>query len=316
MARAGSSCTTERGGPRVREVRAARGRAESGGQSARLRELLDQPGILVMPCCFDALSAKLIERAGLQLTFMSGFSVAASKALPDTGLLSYGEMVDQLREICAAISIPVIADGDTGYGNAVNAKRTVRGYAAAGAAGIMIEDQVAPKRCGHTRGKEVVSRDEAVARMRAAVDARNEIGSDIVIVARTDAAKCVSLDEAIERANLFHELGAEITFVEAPVSESDMRRIARETPGKRLVNCLEGGDTPIYPPEQLAEMGFHIAAYPLSLVSASVRAMEQTLQSLKAGRPAEVEAQIKTFPELRAIVGFDDYYTEEARYKC
>ncbi|MBI1882251.1 MAG: isocitrate lyase/PEP mutase family protein, partial [Chloroflexi bacterium] len=139
----------------------------------KLRVLLAQPGLITMPCCFDAFSARLIERAGFSLTFMSGFAVSATRlGLPDTGLISYGEMVEQGHNICRAVSIPVIGDGDTGYGNTLNVKRTVSGYAQAGFAGVMIEDQVAPKRCGHTRGKQVVSRGEALTRIQAAVDAR------------------------------------------------------------------------------------------------------------------------------------------------
>ncbi|MFT5694874.1 MAG: 2-methylisocitrate lyase-like PEP mutase family enzyme, partial [Myxococcota bacterium] len=168
-----------------------------------LRGLLEQPGLRVMPCCFDALSARLIEDAGFPLTFMSGFAVAAARlGAPDTGLISYGEMLDQGRNICDAVSIPIIGDADTGYGNPLNVKRTVRGYAQAGFACAMIEDQVAPKRCGHTRGKEVVSRDEAAARIRAAVAAREE-GSDILIMARTDARFGHGLEEAIERCRIF-----------------------------------------------------------------------------------------------------------------
>mmetsp|Transcript_4483 Transcript_4483/g.7859 ORF Transcript_4483/g.7859 Transcript_4483/m.7859 type:complete len:333 (-) Transcript_4483:797-1795(-) len=284
-------------------------------QAEKLRELLKEPGILLMPCCFDPLSAKLVQRAGFQLTFMSGFSVAASKGLPDTGLLSYAEMRDQITEICAAVTIPLIADGDTGYGNAINVKRTVKGYSAAGAAGILIEDQVNPKRCGHTRGKSIVSRDEALSRVQAAVDARNE-GSDIVIVARTDAAACESLEEAMIRAQMFYEIGAEITFVEAPTSIEDMQSVCKNTPGARLANCLEGGgDTPFLEPKILESMGYKIAAYPLSLVSASIKAMEQTLVALKNGDSNAVNQNIKTFPELREVVGFDSYYQEEDKYR-
>jgi 2-methylisocitrate lyase-like PEP mutase family enzyme len=153
-----------------------------------------------MPCCWDALSARLIERAGFPLTFMSGFAVSAARlALPDTQLISYAEMLDQGRSICDAVQIPVIGDADTGYGNAVNVKRTVTGYARAGFAAAMIEDQLAPKRCGHTRGKDVVSRGEAIARIQAAVDARDE-GAGVLILARTDAAAVHGLDEAIARA--------------------------------------------------------------------------------------------------------------------
>ncbi|MEQ9609257.1 MAG: isocitrate lyase/PEP mutase family protein, partial [Kiloniellaceae bacterium] len=149
---------------------------QSASRAETLRRLLAKPEIAVMPCCFDALSAKLIEQAGFSVTFMSGFAVSAARlGLPDTGLISYGEIVDAGRSICAATTLPVIGDGDTGYGNAVNVKRTVKGYAQAGFAAVMIEDQVWPKRCGHTRGKAVVDRGEAVARIRAAVDAREEL---------------------------------------------------------------------------------------------------------------------------------------------
>ena len=156
-----------------------------------------------MPCCFDALSARLIEQAGFAATFMSGFGVAAARlAMPDTGLISFGEMLDQGRSICQATTLPVIGDSDTGYGNALNVKRTVREYARAGFAAVMIEDQVAPKRCGHTAGKAVVERDEAILRIRAACDARDE-GADILILARTDARATHGLDEAIARARAF-----------------------------------------------------------------------------------------------------------------
>src|SRR4051812_43579746 len=166
----------------------------------RLAELLARPGLRPMPCCFDPHSAKLIERAGFALTFMSGFAVSAARiGAPDTGLISYAEMVDQGRNICGAVTIPVIGDADTGYGNAINVKRTVHGYANAGFAAAMIEDQVAPKRCGHTRGKDVVDRAEALARIRAAVDARDE-GAGILILARTDARATHGLDEALWRA--------------------------------------------------------------------------------------------------------------------
>src|SRR5215203_4323757 len=188
----------------------------------RLHLLLDRPGILLMPGCHDAVSARLIEEAGFELGFMSGFAVSAARlGMPDTGLISHGEMVDQGRSICGTVSIPMIGDGDTGFGSAQNVKRTVQGYAAAGFAAIMLEDQVAPKRCGHTEGKSVVGRDEALTRIRAAVDAR-DAGAGILIMARTDARACISLDEAIERCRLFREIGADITFLEAPVNEEEM----------------------------------------------------------------------------------------------
>lgn len=283
--------------------------------AARLRTLLARPGIRVMPCCWDALSARMIERAGFELTFMSGFAVSAARiGEPDTGLVSYGEMVAQGRDITSAVAIPVIGDGDTGYGNALNAKRTVRGYARAGFACVMIEDQLAPKRCGHTRGKSVVSRGEALARIRAAVDARAEVqaeGGDILVMARTDARATHGLDEAIARGRAFAELGADIVFVEAPRDESEMERVGREIEAPLMANLVEDGDTPWLAPDRLAALGFRVAAYPLALLSASVRAMRDALTSLADGRPAERRV---SFAELREIVGFDDYDAQSRRY--
>ena len=280
--------------------------------AAKLRALLAKPDFLVMPCCGDALGAKLVEQAGFPLTFMSGFSASAHKiGAPDTGLMSYGDMIDQGRDICSAVSIPVLGDGDTGYGNAMNVKRTVHGYARSGFAAIMIEDQVAPKRCGHTKGKKVTDRQEALDRIRAAVDARNE-GADILIKARTDARHELGLAEAIERMNLFREAGADILFIEAPRSIEEMRTICREVPGHHAANMLEGGDTPILPPAELAELGFKIAAYPLTLLSAAMKAMQAALAALKQGR--EPKELLLPFPELRKVVGFDAYYDEEQRY--
>ncbi|KAF0113556.1 MAG: carboxyvinyl-carboxyphosphonate phosphorylmutase [Rhodospirillaceae bacterium] len=280
--------------------------------TARLRAMLIESGILVMPCCFDALSARLIERAGFPLTFMSGFAVSACRfGAPDTGLVSYGEMVDQGRNICAAVSIPVIGDGDTGYGNAMNVKRTVRGYAAAGFAGVMIEDQVWPKRCGHTRGKRVVSWEEALARVRAAVDAREE-GTDILILARTDARATHGLAEAIDRTRAFADLGADITFLEAPLTEDEMRAYCAAVPGPKMANMLEQGETPLLVPERLEDIGYKIVAYPLTLMSAAVRAMQDALTALRQGRPPD---KLVDFVEIQDLAGFARYYSEEERYR-
>lgn len=280
--------------------------------NAKLRGLLEGPGIHVMPCCFDALSARLIQQAGFELSFMSGFATSAARiGAPDTGLISYGEMVQAGRDICAAVDIPVIGDGDTGYGNALNVKRTVRGYAQAGFAAVMIEDQVAPKRCGHTRGKLVVERDEAVNRVRAAVDAREE-GADILILARTDARHGHGLDEAIARAAAFAAAGADILFVEAPRSEQEMQRVVAEAPGCHMANLVEGGDTPLLPPAELAAIGYRIAAYPLTLLSTAMQAMTETLERMKRGE--DTADLLMDFGELRRRVGFDDYYAEEQRY--
>ncbi|WP_186400719.1 oxaloacetate decarboxylase [Stappia sp. P2PMeth1] len=280
--------------------------------AARLRAHLAATPLTVMPCCFDGLSAKLIGDAGFPVTFMSGFAVSAARiGAPDTGLISYGEMVDTGRNVCAATGALVIGDGDTGYGNALNVKRTVRGYAQAGFAAIMIEDQVAPKRCGHTRGKLVVDRTEAVNRIKAAVDAREE-GADILILARTDARHGHGLDEALERAAAFREAGADLLFVEAPQSVEEMERICREVPGIHMANLVEGGATPLLPHAELERIGYRLAAYPLTLLSAVTRAMQEALQVIKAGR--HPDEALLDFASLRKAVGFDAYYEEEANY--
>jgi 2-methylisocitrate lyase-like PEP mutase family enzyme len=277
----------------------------------KLRDLLATPGAHVTPACFDALSVRMIELAGFKVSFMSGFAVSAARlGMPDPGLISYAEMVEQGRDICNATSIPVIGDGDTGYGNALNVKRTVKGYAQAGFACAMIEDQVAPKRCGHTRGKLVVSRDEALGRVRAAVDARDE-GADILIMARTDARATDGFDEALWRIQAFADLGADILFLEAPENEKEMRAFCDGAPGYKMANLVEGGDTPLLSPDVLGEMGFKIVLYPLTLLNSAMTAMERALEALKAGSPPDT---LSDFAHLRDVVGFNDYYEAEKKY--
>ena len=285
----------------------------SNPKATKLRELISSGVFLPMPCCFDALSGKMIEQAGFNLTFMSGFAASASRiGAPDLGLMSYGEVVDHARNITDATSIPLIADGDTGYGNAMNVIRTVSGLAKAGCAGVLIEDQLAPKRCGHTPGKEVVGREEAFDRIKAAVDAR-ENGDDILIMARTDANHTYGLTEALERAQKFHDLGADILFVEAPKNEEEMKQICSELPGCKMANIVEGGLTPNIPMTELNEMGYQIAAYPLTLLSASMRAMKNALANLKSDTPRDKD--ILNFSELRNIIGFEEYYEISSQYE-
>ena len=280
----------------------------------RLRALLAAPGLHVMPGCFDALSSKLIADAGYPLSFMSGFSVSAVRlGMPDTGLISFGEMLDTLRAVTAAApDVAVLADGDTGYGNALNVQRTVREYAKAGAACVMIEDQVSPKRCGHTRGKQVVSRAESRMRIRAAVDARAD--HDILIMARTDARAVNGFDDALARCHDFVEEGADIIFLEAPESVEEMRSFCAEIPLPTMANIIDGGKTPILSPHELTRVGYKLAAYPLVLLSAAIAAMTQALAALApnatAARPPEL-----TFTQLQAIVGFPAYWDAETQYK-
>lgn len=285
----------------------------SASRTNRLRSLLAEPGLRLMPCAFDALSARLIEAAGFSLSFMSGFGVSAARlGLPDTGLISYAEMLDQGRSICEATNIPVIGDGDTGYGNPLNVKRTVRGYAQAGFAGVMIEDQLAPKRCGHTTGKQVVSRAEALARVRAAVDAREQ-GADILIVARTDARHPHGFAEALYRVQAFADLGADVVFLEAPVDRDEMRAFCSATHTPALANMLEGGHTPRLSPSELEELGYKIVAYPLTLLNASIVAMQRALGELHSGSPP---SGLLPFSALRTVVGFDAYDAEALGYRA
>src|SRR5829696_9846861 len=274
-----------------------------------LRNLLAQPNIEIMPGCHDALSAKLVADAGFNVTFMSGFAVAASRlGLPDTGLISFTEMLDTLRNCCAAVGkVPLIGDGDTGYGNALNVQRTVVEYARAGAAGVMIEDQVSPKKCGHTRGKQVISRAEARMKIRAAVDART--GADIVIMARTDARAVHGFDEALARCQDFEAEGADIIFLEAPESEDEMRRFCRAMTKPCMANIVPGGKTPVLAPDQLHKLGFKLALYPVMLLSSSIAAMQAGLQpGSKTPQPPTI-----SFDDLQGVVGFPDYWTRETR---
>ncbi|XP_042469578.1 2,3-dimethylmalate lyase-like isoform X1 [Zingiber officinale] len=309
-----------RRGPSVRKptVRTAVVALASDGDSAAkaLRKILETPGIHQGPACFDALSARLVERAGFQFCFMSGFSVSAAHlGLPDVGLISYGEMVDQGLQITQAVSIPVIGDGDNGYGNAMNVKRTVKGFIQAGFAGIIIEDQVSPKACGHTHGRKVVSREEAVMRIKAAIDARKESGSDIVIVARTDSRQAVSFEESLRRSRAFADVGADVLFIDALASREEMKALCDISPLlPKMANMLEGGGkTPILNPVELEQLGFRIVIYPLSLIGVSIRAMEDALAAIKSGR-LPPPGSLPSFDEIKDTLGFNDYYEEEKRY--
>lgn len=293
----------------------------------------DKP--ILLPCCYDGLTARLVARAGFEATFMTGFGVSGSNGFPDTQLFSYGEMVQSASIVSEALTnvaleynnkeekgrdpIPCIADGDTGYGNSVNCKRTVFGYARAGMAGIMIEDQLQPKRCGHVSGKSVVSFEEAVQRVKAACDARDEYnslygdGMAPLILARTDALKTDGFEHAIERCLAFRKAGCDMTFLEAPQTIEQMKEYCSRVSGPKLANMLEYGSTPILPPSELKEIGYTMAAYPLTLLSASIKAMQQALDLIKEGK--STDDLILTFDETKDAVGFTMYASEEDRYK-
>ena len=280
--------------------------------STKLRNLIKNNSFLPIPSCFDALSAKLIEQTGFDAMFMSGFAASASRiGEPDLGVMTLTEDLDQLNNITDATSLPVIGDGDTGYGNAMNVQRTVKSFAKIGCAGVLIEDQLSPKRCGHTPGKDVVSREEAFDRIRASVDAREE--KDILIMARTDANHTHGIKEAIERAQIFHELGSDILFVEAPKTEDEMRLICQEVPGCKIANIVEGGLTPNLSMKELEDIGYNMAVYPLTALSSAMKAMVDSLNKLKIDD--DRSSNLMSFTELRKRVGFDDYYEVSSRYE-
>ncbi len=280
--------------------------------SEKLRNLIKNNSFIPIPSCFDALSAKLIEQTGFNVMFMSGFAASASRiGEPDLGVMTLTEVLDQLNNITDATTLPVIGDGDTGYGNAMNVQRTVRSFAKIGCAGVLIEDQLSPKRCGHTPGKDVVSRQEAFDRIRASIDAREE--KDILIMARTDANHTHGIKEAIERAQKFHELGSDILFVEAPKTEEEMKLICQEVPGCKIANIVEGGLTPNLSMKELEEIGYNMAVYPLTALSSAMKAMVESLSKLK--KDDDRSDNLMSFTELRERVGFDNYYQISSKYE-
>nr|AAC64307.1 putative carboxyphosphonoenolpyruvate mutase [Arabidopsis thaliana] len=275
----------------------------------KLRNIMQSPGVLQGPCCFDALSAKLIERAGFPYCITS----ASRLGLPDKGLISYGEMVDQGQQITQSVSIPVIGDGGNGYGNAMNVKRTVKGYIKAGFAGIIINDEVC---CENTKSeRRVVSREEAVMRVKAAVDARRECDSDIVIVAQTDSREAISLEESLIRARAFTDAGADVLSVDSLVSREEMKAFCNVYPlVPKLANMLEsGGKIPILNPLELEEIGYKLVAYPISLIGVSIQAMQDALLAIKGGR-IPPPGSMASLEEIGEILGFDTYEEEEKRY--
>ena len=287
--------------------------AENAAQ--KLRRQLSGPEILVAPVVGDALSARLAHEAGFPLGLLGGFAIAAlGFGLPDAGLIDFTEVVTAVHNTCAANpGYPIIADGDTGYGNAMNVRRTVKEFARAGAAVILIEDQVWPKKCGHYGGKrEVIGRDEARLKIRAAVEARNEIGSDMMILSRTDARGAVNFDEAMARCEGFVAAGADIIFAEALETEAELKEFGRRFKHPKLANMMP--KTPVRSRAELKAMGFDIVTYNV-LIHAAVQAMQSTLTALKADNMASAPA-LAGFDEVTRLVGLPDYVTMEQRYKA
>jgi methylisocitrate lyase len=282
--------------------------------TTRVHQVLALHGSIVFPGVYDTLSAKIVQRVGFPMSFISGYSVAATAiGEPDLGLLTQTEIVERARRVCGSVSIPIIVDADTGYGNPLNVIRTVNELVSAGAAGCFLEDQVWPKKCGHMRGKRVIERTEYIDKVRAAVEAR--AGRDFFIVARTDALAAVSLDEAIARVTEARAAGADASFVEAPESLEQMAEVGRRAPRPIVANMIEHGKTPVLPRDRLVALGFQLILYPLSGVFAAARALERIYQQLHdAQTTAGAEKELMAFTSFNDLIGVEEKYRLAERF--
>jgi carboxyvinyl-carboxyphosphonate phosphorylmutase len=281
-------------------------RGQSFMQPQKLRQLLEEPGILRAPGAFDAWSARLVEKAGFPVVYMTGYGASASVlGQPDIGLMTMSEMVKQAGNMVSAVNVPFIADGDTGYGGVLNVIRTVREFEKAGVSGLQLEDQVFPKRCGHMEGKQVIPVDEMAAKIKAAVFARGS--DDFVIIARTDARAVTGLDDAISRAHAYAEAGADVLFVEAPQSLEEMKKIASEFTLPLVANMVEKGKTPLFSARELEQIGYKIAIYPVTTLYAATRAMMKVLKNLKEeSNPDRLLEDLVGFEEFNGLIGVEN----------
>ena len=280
-----------------------------------IRQALRAQGQLIMPGVYDALSAKIAARAGFEVIFITGYSLSATLlGEPDFGLLTQSEVVGAAQRICAVVDTPVIVDADTGYGNAINVMRTVQDLIRAGAAGMFLEDQVWPKRCGHMKGKQVIALDEQLKKLRAAVEARQ--GGDFFIVARTDSRQALGLTEAITRGLAFKEAGADAVFIEAPESKEEMKEIAHQVPGPLVANMLERGVTPLMGPKQLKELGFDLIVWPLAPLYSAAQSLTEVYTTLRRdGSTLAILDRLMPFDDFNRIVGLEEKYALDAKYR-
>ena len=282
---------------------------------ASLREQIeDNKKIIVLPGVFDALSARIAEQVGFDAMFQTGYgSAAALLGMPDYGLLNAGETIDNARRIVQAVNVPVLVDADTGYGNPLNVWRLVRDLQSLGAAGIFLEDQIWPKRCGHMTGKDVISTDNYIPKLKAALEARKN--KDFIIVARTDARAPLGLEEAIERGEAYRKAGADVIFVEAPRSIEELKKIANRIDAPLVANMIEEGITPNLPAKELLEMGYRIAVFPLSGLYAATFAIKEVFMELrKTGITKGRRKMMVTFKDFNKFVDLQGYMALEKTY--
>jgi 2-methylisocitrate lyase-like PEP mutase family enzyme len=279
--------------------------------------LVDAPGATLLAGCYDGVSARLVEGAGFEAAHMSGFAVAGSLlGQPDVGLLTMTEMADAAARLAKVLSIPLLADADTGYGNAINVIRTVEAYIAGGVAGLHLEDQVMPKRCGHLAGKDVIEADDMAGKVRAAVDTRDASGTDIVIVARTDARAIEGLDAAIERGRRYRDAGADLLFVEALQSPAEVETVAAAFPDVPLVYNASAARPPDFTMDALGELGFSIVLAPITSLLSGTKAIQEALADLRSNGPtAERLDAMTSYEDFLSLVGIDDIRTQEDRYR-
>jgi 2-methylisocitrate lyase-like PEP mutase family enzyme len=284
-------------------------------RTSAFKDLIGGDEIVIMPVVHDALCARIAEEVGFKAIFTAGYANSASLlGKPDVGLLTMTEMVDVARRIAGTVDIPVIADVDTGYGNVTNVMRTVREFESAGVAGVIIEDQVSPKRCGHMEGKEVIEPEEMVAKIKAALDSR--VDGDFTIIARTDALTANGIEDAIRRANLYRENGADLTFIEAVRSKDQMRRVIDETEGPHMANIIPGGLTPILSASELADIGYRIVAYPtINTYAVAKTTVEVFEHLLSKGSFEGLEDHLMDFESFNRLVGLDEIRERESRYR-
>ncbi len=281
---------------------------------SQIRRLLAEPGILIVPGAYDALTARLIEDAGFPIVYATGAGISNSQlGLADVGLLSFGEIFQQVGRIVEATSAPVIVDADTGYGGPANVVRTVKEFDRIGVGGIQLEDQVFPKQCGHFEGKSVVPAEEMVGKVHAALDARED--EELVVIARTDAREGLGLDAALERARAYAEAGADLTFVEAPLTREEMARIPKEVPVPQVANMVEGGKTPLLSAAELEEMGYKVVLFANCVLRAGVKAVERILGVLKQeGTTAGHLELLISMEERNRLTGLEEISEWEKKY--
>ena len=281
---------------------------------ARLRQRLQEPGLVVAPGVFDMVSLRLADSFGFDALYMTGYgTVASHMGLPDAGLATYSDMVGRVTAMAGMARTPLIADADTGYGGLLNMRHTIRGYEAAGAAAIQLEDQEFPKKCGHTPGRRVIPMEDMVRKIRVAADSRES--KDFLIIARTDARTSLGLDEALRRAEAYARAGADILFVESPESEEEMRRIGKSFDVPLVANMVERGRTPVLSQAELESIGYKIAIFPVTALLASVQAMTAVYQQFKQhGSSAGGQTPLYDFADLTTLMGFEDVWAFEKRY--